>query len=88
MYVGHIRNVSEDVFISFDDKTKIRMITNQLFFLITPDDDHNYRDVFAWICENALNPFYIKKEDHDKNVKAWVYFYDVDDLIAFKLRWM
>lgn len=90
MFVGPIKCIPKDVFLSMSDKTKLKMMTNQLFFVIEEDDDHDYQNVFTWLCENSSSPFYVEKElvKDKKRVKGWVYFYEETDLVAFKLRWM
>ena len=88
MYVTHIKSMATDMFLSLSDETKIKMIRNQLFFMIHDDDDHNYQDVFTWLCDNSVNPFYIVKEKDKDSIKAWVYFYDEVDVVSFKIRWI
>ena len=88
MYIGHIRHMSHEIFMSMGDKTKIRMTINQLYFSINDSEDTSYLDVFAWVCENTTSPFYITKEVHKDTTKAWVYFYEETDLIGFKMKWM
>ena len=87
MYVCNIKHLPEKVFLSLSDETKIKMATNQLF--INCDNSDEYDEVFEWLCDNTLQPFYIIKEPQpdNKEIRSWIFFYDDIDLAGFKLRW-
>ena len=90
MHVSHMRHMSKDIFRTMSDEIKIQMLTNQLYVSISDSDDDSYQDVFSWLCANTKAPFNITKEvDKEEEItRAWIYFYEELDLVAFKLRWM
>ncbi len=84
--VTQAREMSDRVFLSLSEETKIKM-HNQQFFIDSNDD---WSTINEWIGENAMEPYHLEVDSGGKNGKTrrWVFFYDAADAAAFKLRWL
>ena len=87
MHIVRNKQVSDEVFMSFSDETKIRMTNNQVYIFLPDDGEETWETIYIWLCENNSNIFSYEEKRDDDGQKIWICFYEESDMVAFKLRW-